>query len=92
MPRVEFTSHLHHLFPALAAGPVEVVARTVAEVVAALDERAPGLAFYLCDELGRLRQHVLIYVGDRRVKDRATLTDPVDPDARVLVVQALSGG
>ena len=64
----------------------------MAEVVRAVEKVAPGFAFYVCDEAGRLRQHVLIYVGNERVRDRGTLSDPVAPDARVLVVQALSGG
>lgn len=91
MPRVELTSHLHAFFPGLGKGPISVDATTVAEVVRALEARA-GFAFYVCDEAGRLRQHVLVYVGEQRITDRATLTDPVGPDARVLIVQALSGG
>jgi molybdopterin synthase sulfur carrier subunit len=92
VPTVELTSHLQHHFASLRQPAIPVEARTVAEAVAALDAIAPGFAFYVCDEAGRLRQHVLVYVGGRRVTDRATLTDPLDPDARVLIVQALSGG
>ena len=92
MPTVELTSHLHQFFPSLRGGPLSVEARTVAEVVRALERTAPGFAFYVCDESGRLRQHVLIYVGDERVTDRATLSDAVGPQSRVLIVQALSGG
>ena len=71
---------------------VDTQAATVAEVVEAVEAIAPGFAFYVCDELGRLRQHVNVYVGDERLRDRATLTDPVSDDARVLILQALSGG
>jgi sulfur-carrier protein len=92
VPTVELTSHLRQFFPALAAPSLTVEGRTVAEVVRALDARAPGFAFYVCDESGRMRQHVLAYVGDERVKDRGTLSDPVGPHSRVLIVQALSGG
>ncbi len=92
MPRVELTSHLYQFFPALAGRALAVEGRTVAEVVRAVDALAPGFGFYVCDEAGRLRQHVLIYVGEERVRDRATLGDPVRPDDRVLIVQALSGG
>jgi hypothetical protein len=53
---------------------------------------APGFAFYVCDETGRLRQHVNIFVGDERIKDRGTLGDTLAPDARVSILQALSGG
>ncbi len=92
MPTVELTSHLHQFFPSLEGGPVSVEASTVAEVVRALEALAPGFAFYVCDEAGRLRQHVVVYVGDERIKDRGTLGDPVGPGSRVLIVQALSGG
>jgi hypothetical protein len=92
VPTVELTSHLRHFFPSLEARPLTVEGSTVAEVVRGLDARAPGFAFYVCDEIGRLRRHVLIYVGEDPVTDRGTLTDPVPEGARVLIVQALSGG
>lgn len=92
MPTVELTSHLFQFFPALAGRPIAVEARSVAEVVRAMEGIAPGFAFYVCDEAGRMRQHVVAYVDGKRVSDRNTLSDPVGPDSRVLIVQALSGG
>jgi hypothetical protein len=91
MARVELTNHLHAFFPALER-ELEVPGRTVADVVRGVEALAPGFAFYVCDELGRLRQHVNIFVGGERISDRATLSDPVAPDTRVLILQALSGG
>jgi hypothetical protein len=92
VPIVELTSHLHQFFPQLKGREIVVDARTVAEVVREVERIAPGFAFYVCDEAGRMRQHVLAYVGAKAVADRGTLSDPVGPDARVLIVQALSGG
>ena len=92
MPRVELTNHLHAFFPALGEQALDVPGRTVAEVVRGMEALAPGFAFYVCDELGRLRQHVNVFVDGERVSDRATLSDPVEPGARVLILQALSGG
>lgn len=92
MPRVELTRHLYQFFPALEGRELVVDGATVAEVVAALDRLAPGFGFYVCDELGRVRQHVNVFVGPDRIRDRATLTDPVGPDSRVSILQALSGG
>jgi molybdopterin converting factor small subunit len=92
MVRVEFTSHLFQFFPSLEGREVNVEARTVGEVVRAVERIAPGFAFYVCDEAGRVRQHVNIYVGDERIRDRGTLSDPVAPGTRVLILQALSGG
>ena len=70
MPTVELTRHLYSFFPKLEGKALHVEnATTVAEVVHAMDELAPGLGFYICDERGRLRRHVNIFVDqtdDRR--------------------------
>ena len=92
MPTVELTSHLYAFFPDLKGRTLRVEGATVADVVKAMEELAPGFSFYVCDELGRLRQHVNIFVGSERVTDRTTLRDPVEPASRVLILQALSGG
>jgi hypothetical protein len=92
MATVELTNHLFQFFPGLERRPLTVEGSTVGDIVRGLDAIAPGFAFYVCDEVGRLRQHVVIFVGDARVTDRTTLRDPVPPDGRVLILQALSGG
>jgi molybdopterin synthase sulfur carrier subunit len=92
MALVEFSAHLPTLFPQLAGGPVEVSASTVAEVVQRLDELAPGVAFYICDERGRLRQHVNVFVAGEMIFDRRGLSDKVEGATRVFIAQALSGG
>jgi hypothetical protein len=92
MAVVELTKHLHQFFPKLAGRKLSIEGATVADVVRGIDALAPGFAFYVCDERGRLRQHVNVFVGEQRVTDRATLSDPVAPDERVLILQALSGG
>lgn len=90
MPSVRFTSHLSKFFPGL--GPTAVAGRTVAEVVAELDRRYPGLADYIVDDQGSLRKHVNIFVGDRLVHDRVGLQDAVGDGDELYVMQALSGG
>jgi hypothetical protein len=92
MPTVEVTSHLYEFFPQLRGGPLSVAGGTVGEVVKAMDRLAPGFAFYVCDEAGRLRRHVNVFVEEERIRDRVTLTDPVGPSSRVFILQALSGG
>lgn len=92
MAKVELTKHLFTFFPQLEGRELSVDASTVAEVVAELERIAPGFAFYVCDERGRLRMHVNIFVGDERIADRRTLSDRVDADSRVFIMQALSGG
>lgn len=92
MATVTLTRHLYAFFPALEGKELVVEAGDAAEVVRALDQLAPGIAFYICDELGRLRTHVNIFVGEERVADRVRLSDPVGPNTRVFIMQALSGG
>ncbi|MGE0791153.1 MAG: MoaD/ThiS family protein [Sandaracinaceae bacterium] len=92
MVEVEVTKHLFTFFPQLRDRELRVEASTVAEVVAAIEEIAPGFLFYICDERGALRQHVNVFIGEERIVDRARLSDRVAPGVRVLVMQALSGG
>ena len=93
MARVELTAHLRRFFPDLAAqGGVEVAGATVAELIGGLEELHPGLASYLVDEHGALREHVNVFVGRRMVSDRVGLSDAVSDEDHVYVFQALSGG
>lgn len=92
MAQVELTRHLKDIFPALKEAPFMIEAATVAEVVTELERRAPGVGFYICDERGRLRQHVNIFIGDEMICDRGKLTDRLNVDSRVFIAQALSGG
>jgi sulfur-carrier protein len=92
MAEVEFSSHLPTLFPQLAGGPIHVEAATVAEAVRRLDELAPGVAFYICDELGRLRKHVNVFVAGEMIVDRQRLSDNLQSATRLFIAQALSGG
>ena len=90
MAYVSFTRHLSRFFPTLEAG--DVPGATVRELIDELERRHPGLASYVIDETGRLRRHVNVFVGEEPVRDRARLSDPLAPDARVFIMQALSGG
>jgi sulfur-carrier protein len=92
MAVVTLTRHLYSFFPHLQGKTIEVTGATVAEVVAELERLAPGLAFYLCDERGRLRMHVNIFIGTERIRDRRRLLDPVPEGAQIHILQALSGG
>lgn len=92
MATVTLTRHLHAFFPALAGQELRVEAATVAEAVQAIERIAPGFAFYICDEAGRLRPHVNVFVDQQRVSDRTRLSDPVGAASEIFILQALSGG
>jgi hypothetical protein len=90
MPYVRFTRHLRDFFPTLA--DADYPGATVEELLAELERRHPGLRSYIADERGRLRRHVNVFVGDEPIADRECLSDAVSPDAKVSILQALSGG
>jgi carotenoid cleavage dioxygenase-like enzyme len=52
----------------------------------------PRLRGYVLDEQGHLRENVTIFIDGRRCADRMRLDDPLAPDSKVYVLQALSGG
>lgn len=89
MPRITFTPHLQRF---IDAPPREVAGSTVGEALAAVFADNPRLRHYLLDERGAVRQHVTIFVDDFPARDRATLSDKVDADSEIFVLQALSGG
>jgi molybdopterin synthase sulfur carrier subunit len=92
MIQVHLARHLFTFFPHLEKRALEVEASDVAGVVQALDALAPGIGFYICDERGRLRPHVNIFIGNDIIRDRRLLTDPVAAGDKVSILQALSGG
>ena len=67
-------------------------AGSVAEILNALNEIAPGFTDYVLDERGALRRHVNLSINDTLVIDRKTLSDRVSDDGTVYIFQALSGG
>lgn len=70
----------------------EITGATLREVLDgyfAANERARG---YVLDDQGRLRKHMAIFIDGRQVQDRIALTDPIDHDAVVDLIQSLSGG
>jgi len=86
------TRHLYRFFPALENRTITVPAGSVAEVLRAVNDIAPGFTDYVLDDHGALRRHVRLSVNDTIVVDRKTLSDRVPEDGTVYIFQALSGG
>ena len=87
MATVVLPRSLVALFPG-AERRTLVAGATVAEVVAALDGRIPGLADRVLTAGPAIREHLNVFVDG----ERATLATPVGPDAVVHVIPAVSGG
>jgi len=89
MARIAFTSHLERY---AECPPTDVSGATVREALDAVFNQNPILRGYIVDESGALRKHVSIFVDNAPVADRARLSDPLNPDSEIYVLQALSGG
>jgi len=87
MATVVLPRSLVALFPG-AERRTSVAGATVAEVVAALDGRIPGLADRILTAGPAIREHLNVFVDG----ERATLATPVGPESVVHVIPAVSGG
>jgi len=92
MPTVEMTQHLYRFFPQLENRTITVPAGSVADILNAINEMAPGFTDYVLDEQGALRRHVNLCINETLVIDRKSLSDRVQDNATVYIFQALSGG
>lgn len=92
MPTVEMTQHLYRFFPKLENQKISVPAGSVADILKAVDDIAPGFSDYVVDERGALRRHVNLCINDTVVVDRKTLSDQVQEGGTVYIFQALTGG
>jgi len=92
MPSVRMTGHLYRFFPQLKDQVISVPAGSVAEILLAINEIAPGFTDYVLDEHGALRRHVNISINDNIVIDKIKLSDRAPDDGTVYIFQSLSGG
>lgn len=89
MARIAFTQNLRRH---VACPEEEVEGATAREALDAYFARHPLVRSYILDEHGALRQHVVVFIGEARVTDRARLGEAVPAGAEIWVMQALSGG
>ncbi len=89
MAEVHFTSWLRELVP---DGPVEASGGTVGDALAMVFEARPHVRSYVLDDRGQLRKHVCIFADGVRLANGVALTKPIGPEAKLYVMQALSGG
>lgn len=89
MAHITFTQQLARFLP---VPELETDAGTLR---AALDQAFADnarLGAYVLDDQGHLRENVVIFIDGRRSRDRVLLDDPLLPDSRIYILQALSGG
>ena len=78
-----------------SCGGAREIPVTAGTVRAALEEIArlhPGLYRSVCDETGRVRPHIGLFVNRDHVRDRGGLDAPLAPGDSLSILTAVSGG
>jgi len=65
---------------------------TVAELLAAVAARAPGLHARAVDELGAVRRHVNVFVEDESIRQLKGTATTLRDGQEIWVIPAVSGG
>ena len=71
------------------AREVDASGATIAELLADLERRYPGIRFRMIDEQDKMRAHMRFFVNGEQVFDMAR---PLVSTDSIQIVQALSGG
>jgi sulfur-carrier protein len=89
MATVLFTQHLRRH---VHCPSVVINGDTVRHVLNNVFTDNPHLRGYILDDQGILRKHITIFIDGTMIADRDQLSDRVERDSEVYVLQALSGG
>lgn len=71
---------------------VEAEAADVAALIAALEDRFPGIRERILDAKGAIHRHVNVYVNDRAVEDLDGPRTPLQDGDEVALIPAIAGG
>jgi MoaD family protein len=74
------------------AAEVEVDATNVQGVIDALEGKYKGVKSRLCDEDGRLRSYVRVFVNGEDARGLGDAKAPLEPGDSVSIVPAIAGG
>ena len=89
MAEIIFTSHLKRYLPCASQ---QVEAATLGEALQQVLADNRQLAGYIVDDQQRLRKNIAVFIDGQMLSDRVRLSDRLQQDSRVYVMQALSGG
>jgi molybdopterin synthase sulfur carrier subunit len=89
MPTVRFTQNIQRHVPCPTREIAGSTLRDVLNEYFRENERARG---YVLDEQGKVRQHMIVFIDGEMAQDRDRLSDPVEENSLIDVIQALSGG
>lgn len=71
---------------------ISLPAATVRTALEELDRSHPALYRSVCDETGRVRRHVNIFVNKSNIRDLAALETSLSPGDIISILPAVSGG
>ena len=74
------------------AKELTVSAANVGGALAEIERRYPALYRGVCDETGKVRRHVNVFVNTDNVRDRSGLDTSLSPGDVVTILPAVSGG
>ena len=74
------------------AAEVTVAATSVQGALDVLEARHPSLYRSVCDETGKVRRHVNLFVNESNVRDREGVDTPLAPGDVLYILPAVSGG
>jgi sulfur-carrier protein len=89
MAKIVFTPNIqrHVICP-----NTEAAGRTVREVLEKVFAENPQARSYVLDDQSALRKHITIFIDGQVIHDRIRLSDAVNENSRIYILQALSGG
>jgi len=71
---------------------VETKGKTIEELVVNLEKKFPGMKDRLCDETGKIRRFINIYVNEQDIRFLKNETTPLKDGDEVSIIPAIAGG
>ncbi len=73
-------------------GEIELEAKTVRELIAALEKNYPGIKDRLCDESGKIRRFVNFYLNEEDIRFLKQEETALQSGDEISIVPAIAGG
>ena len=73
-------------------GEVEVLASNIKELITALEKSFPGMKDRICDEKGKIRRFVNVYLNEEDIRFLKQEETAVKEGDEVSIVPAIAGG
>ena len=71
---------------------LDVEGQTLEDALEDAYAQLPGLRVHVCDETGKLRQHVLCFLNDANTRGLEYAKQPIADGDTITILQAVSGG